>query len=108
MPKITFVTSEGQSIDVDARPGESVMLAALVGMVPGIEAVCGGACSCGTCHVLVDPKWREVIGSPRELEAEMLEGVDNVTDDSRLCCQIQIGDQLDGLIVRVPVQTGMQ
>jgi len=103
VPKITFVTAEGESIDVDGRPGETVMLAALVGMVPGIEAVCGGACSCGTCHVYVDPQWRDAVGEPRDLEAGMLEGVDNVTDASRLCCQIQIVDQLDGLVVRVPV-----
>jgi 2Fe-2S ferredoxin len=101
--KITFVTTDGQSIEVDGRPGESVMLAALVGMVPGIEAECGGACSCGTCHVHVDPQWREVVGPPRDLEAGMLESLDKVTDASRLCCQIQIGDQLDGLVVRVPV-----
>jgi 2Fe-2S ferredoxin len=103
MPRITFVTTEGQSIEVDGRPGESVMLAALVGMVPGIEAECGGACSCGTCHVHVDPQWREAVGTPRELEAGMLEGLGNVTDSSRLCCQIQISERLDGLVVRVPV-----
>jgi 2Fe-2S ferredoxin len=102
MPTITFVTSDGQTIDVDGRPGETVMLAALVGMVPGIEAECGGACSCGTCHVYVDPQWRDAVGPPRELEAGMLEALDKVTDASRLCCQIPIGDQLDGLVVRVP------
>jgi 2Fe-2S ferredoxin len=103
VPKITFVTTTGESIEVDARPGETVMLAALVGMVPGIEAECGGACSCGTCHVHVDPQWRDAVGPPRDLEAGMFEGLDHVTEASRLCCQIQISDRLDGLVVRIPV-----
>ena len=102
MPKITFVTSEGGSIEVDGRPGESVMLAALVGMVPGIEAECGGACSCGTCHVHVDSQWREVVGAPNDLEAGMLEMIDNACEASRLCCQVKVRDEIDGLVVRVP------
>jgi len=102
VPKITFETADGQRIDVDGRPGESVMLAALVGMVPGIEAECGGACSCGTCHVHVDAQWRAVVGPPNELEAGMLEMVDNASDASRLSCQVKVRDEIDGLVVRVP------
>ena len=102
MPKITFKTPDGRSIDVDGREGESVMLAALVGMVPGIEAECGGACSCATCHVYVDSQWREVVGPPGELEAGMLEHLEKATDASRLCCQIAIRDTIDGLVVNVP------
>ncbi len=78
------------------------MLAALVGMAPGIEAECGGACSCGTCHVYVDPEWLAAVGPPGELEAGMLECLDKVTEASRLSCQIQISERLDGLVVRVP------
>jgi 2Fe-2S ferredoxin len=102
VPKITFIAPGGRPIEVDGRPGESVMLAALVGMVPGIEAECGGACSCGTCHVHVEPGWREVVGPPKALEAGMLEMIDKTSDASRLCCQIQICEEIDGLVVRVP------
>jgi 2Fe-2S ferredoxin len=102
VPRIIFETAEGQRIEVDGRVGESVMLAALVGMVPGIEAECGGACSCGTCHVHVDRAWTATVGPPGELEAGMLEMVDNASDDSRLCCQVKIRDEIDGLVVKVP------
>jgi len=102
LPKIIFVASDDRTIEVDGRVGESVMLAALVGMVPGIEAECGGACSCGTCHVHVDEAWREVVGPPRELEAGMLEMIEGVTGASRLCCQIPVSEAIDGLVVRVP------
>jgi 2Fe-2S ferredoxin len=102
LPKITFITAERPPIEVEARNGESVMLAALVGMVPGIEAECGGACSCGTCHAYVDEAWRGVVGRPGDLETGMLEMIDNVTEASRLCCQIKVRDEIDGLVVRVP------
>lgn len=102
MPKIIFIAPDDQTIEVDGRVGESVMLAALVGMAPGIEAECGGACSCGTCHVYVDEAWRAVVGPPGELEAGMLEMIDKVTVASRLCCQIKVRDEIDGLVVRVP------
>jgi 2Fe-2S ferredoxin len=102
LPRITFIASDGQRVDVDGRVGESVMLAALVGMVSGIEAECGGACSCGTCHVYVDDAWRDVVGPPGELEAGMLEMIEAVTGASRLCCQIRISDEIDGMVVRTP------
>ena len=102
MPKITFETTDGRRIEVDGLEGESVMLAALVGMVPGIEAECGGACSCGTCHVHVAPEWQAVVGPPAALEAGMLEMIDNAGEASRLCCQVKVRDEIDGLVVRVP------
>ncbi|MGA2952897.1 MAG: 2Fe-2S iron-sulfur cluster-binding protein [Caulobacteraceae bacterium] len=106
MPKIIFETADGQRIEVDGRNGESVMLAALIGQVPGIEAECGGACSCGTCHVHVDRAWQATVGPPGELEAGMLEMVDNAAEASRLCCQVKLTDTLDGLVVRVPGGAG--
>ncbi|HEX7945296.1 MAG TPA: 2Fe-2S iron-sulfur cluster-binding protein [Phenylobacterium sp.] len=102
MPRIIFETAGGERIEVDGRVGESVMLAALVGMVPGIEAECGGACSCATCHVHVDAAWQGVVGPPGTLEAGMLEMLDNVSDASRLCCQVKVRDEVDGLVVKVP------
>jgi len=70
--------------------------------IPGIDADCGGACSCATCHVYVDANWIDKVGTPSENEAELLELVVNPDDTSRLSCQIVISDDLDGLIVRIP------
>jgi len=82
------------------------MLAALIGQVPGIDAECGGACSCGTCHVHVDPAWQGVVGPPSALEAGMIDMIDTASEASRLCCQIKVTDALDGLVVRVPGAPG--
>ena len=70
--------------------------------VPGIEAECGGACSCATCHVYVDDAWREPTGQPDEMEEDMLDFAFDVRDSSRLSCQIKVTDELDGLVVQVP------
>jgi len=70
--------------------------------LPGIEAECGGMCSCATCHVYVDPAWTDATGSPGDIEQGMLESALDLQDESRLSCQIDVGDELDGLIVRMP------
>lgn len=70
--------------------------------IPGIEAECGGMCSCATCHVYVDPTWVEVTGSPQHIEQDMLESAMDLQDTSRLSCQIEVSDELDGLVVRMP------
>lgn len=70
--------------------------------IPGIEAECGGMCSCATCHVYVDPAWSRATGSPDEIERGMLESVLDPQATSRLSCQIEVRDELDGLIVRMP------
>jgi ferredoxin, 2Fe-2S len=101
MPKIIFAAADGTHIEVEAHKGETVMLAALVGMVPGIEAECGGACSCGTCHVVIDEAWRERTGNAEALEADMLEAI-GAGAAGRLACQIKLHDGLDGLLVHVP------
>jgi len=88
MSKITFIDYQGNSTEVEATNGDSVMEAATQNDVPGIEADCGGACACATCHVYVDPTWLDKVGKPGDLEAEMLDVADNVTDHSRLACQI--------------------
>jgi 2Fe-2S ferredoxin len=71
-------------------------------MVPGIEAECGGACACATCHVYVDSEWTEKVGKANEMEADMLDFAFDVRDESRLSCQIKVTDALDGLVLRVP------
>ena len=70
--------------------------------VPGIEAECGGACACATCHVYVDDAWRKVTGEPAEMEEDMLDFAFDVRESSRLSCQIKVTDELDGLVVQVP------
>ena len=102
MPIITFVDYLGEQRSVDAKNGDSVMETALANNVPGIDADCGGACACATCHVYVDSAWMEKVGAAEELEAEMLEVADEVKDNSRLACQIKVTDELEGLIVTTP------
>lgn len=102
MPKITFIESNGTEQTVEAEIGMTVMEAAVKNMVPGIEAECGGACSCATCHIYVEDSWREATGSPDEMEEDMLDFAFDVRETSRLSCQIPITDVLDGLVVRIP------
>ena len=102
MTKITFVTHDGTRFDVDAANGSTVMENAVRNNVPGIEAECGGACACATCHVYVDEAWRERVGEPSPMEEDMLDFGYDVKPNSRLSCQIKITPELDGLKVTTP------
>ncbi|WP_068314626.1 2Fe-2S iron-sulfur cluster-binding protein [Polycladidibacter hongkongensis] len=102
MPKVSFVLHSGETQEVEAASGSTVMEAAIKHMVPGIEAECGGACACATCHVYVDEAWVAKTGEPEPMEEDMLDFAQDVRDTSRLCCQIKVGDELDGLVVHVP------
>jgi 2Fe-2S ferredoxin len=100
--KITYIEFDGTEHTVEVKTGLSVMEGAIKNRVPGIDADCGGACACATCHVYVDEAWREKTGSPSAMEESMLDFADNVEPNSRLSCQIKVTDALDGLIVRTP------
>ena len=102
MAKITFIDPSGSSRTVDAETGSTVMEAAIRNDIPGIEAECGGACACATCHVYVEEAWREKVGPPSPMEEDMLDFGFDVKENSRLSCQIKVTDELDGLVVRVP------
>jgi 2Fe-2S ferredoxin len=102
MPKITYIDSENKSVTVDAEVGSTVMEAAIKNSIPGIEAECGGACACATCHVYIDEAWREKTGAATPMEEDMLDFGFDVRPESRLSCQIKVTDELDGLIVRIP------
>jgi 2Fe-2S ferredoxin len=102
MPKITFIQPDGTAQEVEAQSGMTVMEAAKKNDVEGIEAECGGACACATCHVYVEEAWKEAVGGPSEMEEDMLDFAFDVRPTSRLSCQIKVTDALDGLIVRVP------
>lgn len=104
MPKITYIEDNGTEHAVEADVGMTVMETAVKNMVPGIEAECGGACACATCHVYVEPDWREATGEPEEMEEDMLDFAFDVRETSRLSCQIKVTDALDGLVVRVPAK----
>lgn len=104
MARITFIQPDGASQTVDAEPGVTVMEAAKLGNIPGVEAECGGACACATCHVYVDEAWRAKTGKPSEMEEDMLDFAFDVRSESRLCCQIKVTADLDGLVVRVPAK----
>lgn len=102
MPKITYIEKNGKEHVVDAALGLSVMEAAVRNMIPGIDADCGGACACATCHVYVDPAWADKVGKPESMEESMLDFAYEPKENSRLSCQIKITADLDGLIVRLP------
>jgi len=102
MPKITYIEFDGTEHTVEVRNGLTVMEGAIKNNVPGIDADCGGACACATCHVYVDEAWREKTGTASAMEESMLDFAQNVEPNSRLSCQIKVTDALDGLIVRMP------
>ncbi len=106
MPKITYVDSEGQRYDVEAENGTTVMENAIRNGVPGIEAECGGACACATCHVYVEDAFMPVVGEPEPMEEDMLDFAFEVRPSSRLSCQIRVSDDLDGMTVTVPERQG--
>ncbi|MEZ5870313.1 MAG: 2Fe-2S iron-sulfur cluster-binding protein [Nitratireductor sp.] len=102
MAKITYITHDGKEHVVEAAIGTTVMENAVKNSVPGIEAECGGACACATCHVYVDEAWSDAVGGPDAMEEDMLDFAWEAKPVSRLSCQIKVSDALDGLIVRVP------
>jgi len=106
MAKITYIAFDGTTFDVDAENGSTVMENAIRNAVPGIEAECGGACACATCHVYVDDAWTDVVGEPEAMEEDMLDFAYDVRPNSRLSCQIKVRPELDGLVVRVPERQG--
>ena len=106
MPKITFIDAQGTSRTVEAETGSTVMEVAVRNGVPGIEAECGGACACATCHVYVDEAFRALVGEPEPMEEDMLDFAFDVRPTSRLSCQIRVRDELDGLTVTVPERQG--
>jgi len=102
MPKITYIEHNGTEHAIEVTSGQSVMEGAVKHNIPGIDADCGGACACGTCHVYVDEAWRDKTGAPLAPEQAMLDFAENAEPNSRLACQIKVTDALDGLIVRMP------
>ncbi len=106
MAKITFIDNEGASRTVDAEDGATVMETALRNDVPGIEAECGGACACATCHVYVEESWFAKLPKAEQMEEDMLDFASDVRPTSRLSCQIRVSAATDGLVVTTPETQG--
>jgi ferredoxin, 2Fe-2S len=104
MPKITYIDQEGTARTVEADIGATVMETAINNDIPGILATCGGSCSCATCHVYLTEDWYEKLGEPGLDEADMLDTAHDLKPTSRLSCQIQVTEALDGLTVTTPAR----
>ena len=103
MAKITYIEHNGSEHTVDVKPGMTIMEGARDNGIPGIEADCGGACACSTCHVYVAPDWVEKLPAMDPMEEDMLDfALDTDPSRSRLSCQLRVTDGLDGLIVNLP------
>tara|TARA_B100000686_G_scaffold108912_1_gene116088 strand:+ start:1229 stop:1549 length:321 start_codon:yes stop_codon:yes gene_type:complete len=102
MPKITYIEHSGKSHTIEVPNELSVMEGAVQNNIPGIDADCGGACACATCHVYVDEKWFEKLPKKEDMEQEMLDMAFEPNKFSRLSCQIIVTDELDGMVVKMP------
>lgn len=97
MPQIFVTTAKGETHELDAEPGITVMMAIRDAGLEGMLALCGGVCSCATCHVHVDPSWIEIVGEMSDDEHDLLDGSIRRNAHSRLGCQILITEKLEGL-----------
>lgn len=104
MVKIIFKQSDGSENPVEASEGLSIMEAAIKNDIDGIDADCGGGCSCATCHVYIDAKYQDITGKPSFAEEDMLDFAFDVRPESRLCCQIQVTSEMDNMIVNIPAK----
>jgi len=102
MPKIKYIEHNGKEHEVEVPVGLSVMEGAVKNLIPGIDADCGGACACATCHVYVQEPWLEKLPPKSDMEETMLDFAQELEPNSRLSCQIKVTPELDGLVVKTP------
>ena len=102
MPKIVYIEHNGTEHAIEVKTGLSVMEGAVNNSIPGIDADCGGACACATCHVYVDPAWTDKMPPKQDMEETMLDFAQELEPTSRLSCQIKVTPELEGLVVRMP------
>ena len=102
MPKITYKDKDGVSKTIEVENGLSVMEGAIQNDIPGIDADCGGAMACATCHVYVEEKWLDKLPKVDDAEVDMIDMAHEPKKNSRLSCQLVVSDELDGLIVTTP------
>ena len=104
MPKITYIEHNGKSHTIDVAKELTVMEGAVQNNIPGIDADCGGACACATCHVYINEKWIDKIPKMEDAEQDMLDVAYEPNKFSRLGCQIVVTEELDGLILKMPLK----
>ena len=97
MVKVIFIEHDGNNHEVDAYVGESLMEAAVSNNVPGIDADCGGSCACATCHVYIGEEWLKKLNPRDDDEESMLDQAFYVLSNSRLGCQMEYTEELDGM-----------
>ena len=102
MAKITYIENSGEKHIVEVQKGLTVMEGAVANNVPGIDADCGGGMACATCHVYVKDEWFDKINKKTEGEDDMLDQAYEPKKNSRLSCQIQVTDDIDGREVYIP------
>tara|TARA_R110002124_G_scaffold239673_1_gene404850 strand:+ start:141 stop:461 length:321 start_codon:yes stop_codon:yes gene_type:complete len=101
MPKVNYITQDGERHEVEVETGYSIMEGAVNNNIEGIVAECGGACACATCHSYVDPAWLDKLAPMDDMEDSMLDAAFERKDNSRLTCQIEVSDELDGIVIYV-------
>jgi 2Fe-2S ferredoxin len=101
MPKIIYITPDGIRHEAEVEKGYSVMEGAINNEIEGIVAECGGACACATCHSYIDEAWLDKLPEMDDMEDSMLDAAFERKSNSRLTCQIEVSDALDGLVVHV-------
>lgn len=101
MTSITYLPIDGTPIHADIMPDMTLMELALINDVPGILGLCGGICSCATCHVHVADDWIDRLPPRSAEENDMVEALSHATRGSRLGCQVRIDDAMDGLVISV-------
>ncbi len=106
MPKIIYVDINGARRECNVANGVSVMEGAIANGIAGILAICGGSCACSTCHTYIDPTWMDRVGPASDIEDSTLELAYDRKPNSRLSCQIEVTDKLDGLVVHVAQNDG--
>ena len=106
MPKVTYIEHNGKQHQVEVENGLSIMEGAIQNGIPGIDADCGGACACATCHVYVKEEWLDKLSEQSESETDMLDFAFETKSNSRLSCQLMLEDTHDGIIVNLPEKQG--
>ncbi len=102
MTRLIFIDPQGQRHEIEAQNGTTIMENAVKNNISGIDADCGGACACATCHVYVDENFLKHLEPAEEMEQDMLDFANDLKENSRLSCQIEVSDKLDGIILVVP------
>ena len=104
MPKVIFITPDEQKVEVEGQNGLSILEIAHKNNIP-LEGACEGSLACSTCHGIIDEKHFSLLDSPKDDEEDMLDLAFGVSATSRLCCQITMTDDLDGIIIKIPKNT---